>query len=278
VSQVSEDDYAILHRQDPTLPKIRLFLLFMKEDNRIPEAIRWAISIDSKIRAMDVLFEEVLNQIPKCRMEFEEIKKKGLGSDTESHKLALKYEVFLNSIYSLCENISRVVAYLYHRKNLPQGFHDQKQKFLEDKSIDAHYTKILNSTQWYNEVRSMRDEATHYLSGLITISNPAGLGYFNRPKSSRNGTPESISIDDVEKHARQLYESVNAFLLAFGEHFIKIIDQEKRVRLPCILSSKSVGWVGISLKEYLNNESGICLSPDFNCPLAKSCKARKPDG
>jgi hypothetical protein len=141
---MSEDDYIMLHRQDPTLPKIKLFILFMKGDNRIPDAFSWAFSIDSKIRAMDVLFKEVLNQIPQCHIELEEIKKKGFGSEIECLKLALKYEVFLNSIYSLCENISRVVAYLYHEKNLPQGFYKQKTKLFEQ-NIDPYYTNILST-------------------------------------------------------------------------------------------------------------------------------------
>jgi hypothetical protein len=273
---MSEDDYIMLHRQDPTLPKIELFILFMRGDNRIPDAFSWAFSIDSKIRAMDVLFKEVLNQIPQCRVELEEIKKKGVGSGIECLKLALKYEVFLNSIYSLCENVSRVVAHLYYRKNLPQGFHKQKPKFLEQ-TIDTHYTNILSNTQWYDEVHSIRSEATHYLSGFITISSHSEPGYFNRPKSGGNSVLENISIDDIEGHTRQLYDNVKEFLSAFGAHFIEIIDQDARVPLPCIRTSSGlIGAKSMSLKEYLNNEPGICSTPDFNCPIAKSCKARSP--
>jgi hypothetical protein len=137
--------------------------------------------------------------------------------------------------------------------------------------------EYCSNTQWYDEVHSIRSEATHYLSGFITISSHAELGYFNRQKSRRNSVPENISIDDIERHTRQLYDNVNAFLLAFGDHFIKVIDQDVRVALPCIRTSSGlIGTKNISIKEYLNNEPGICSTPNFNCPLAKSCEARSP--
>jgi hypothetical protein len=178
-------DHIMLHKQDPTLPKIKLFLLFMKGDQRISDAFDWSLAVSAKINAMKVLFEEVLEQLPQCFDELEKIKKRGYGNDVECLKLAIKYEIFLNSIYSLCENISRIVAYLYPDKNLPQSFLKQKNRFLKQE-IDSIYAKILVNTDWYDEVRSIRSEATHYLSGFITISSSTELGYFNKPKSERN--------------------------------------------------------------------------------------------
>jgi len=270
------EDYIILHKQDPTLPKIQLFLLFMKGDNRIPDAFSWSLSISSKIRAIDVLFKEVLNQIPNCFRELEEVEEKGFSSGIECLKLAIKYEVFLNSIYSLCENLSRIVAYLYSEKNLPQSFNDQRNRFLKQQNIDPHYTKILTSIKWWDEVHLIRSEATHYLSGFITIPSSTELGYFNRPRSKRKSTTANILKDNIEKHIKQLYNNVMKFLLAFGDHFIKIINQNCRIALCCIRTSSGlIGTKGISLKEYLNNEAGICLTPNLDCPLKDRCKAYK---
>nr|QNO54288.1 hypothetical protein FGBIHFOD_00028 [Methanosarcinales archaeon ANME-1 ERB7] len=268
-------DYIILHKQDPTLPKIKLFLLFMKGDQRISDAFDWSLAVSDKINAMKVLFEEVLEQLPQCFDELKEIKERGYGNDVECLKLARKYEIFLNSIYSLCENISRIVAYLYPDKNLPQNFFKQKNRFLEQE-IDSIYGEILVNTDWDDEVRSIRSEATHYLSGFITISSSTELGYFNKPKSERKGTPKNISINDVEKHINQVYDNVCAFLSAFGDHFLKIVNQDSRIALPCIRTSSGlIGTKSISLREYLNNEAGICLTSDFDCPLKDSCNAHR---
>ena len=247
----------------------------MKGDVRVPDAFRWSLSISSKISAMKILYKEVLAQLPKCVDELTEIKQKGFGSGIECSKLAIKYEVFLNSIYGLSENLSRVVRYLYYSRNLPESFREQKSRFLEDLSLDSAYSKMLMTTGWYDEVRAIRTEATHYLSGFITISSPTELGYFNIPKSERMGTPQGISINDVEKHIKRIHNDVLTFLSLFGNHFIKVINQDTSVVLPCLISSGLLGAKRISLKEYLNDESGVCQTINFDCPLKDSCEARK---
>ncbi len=236
-----DEDYIILHKQDPSLPKINLVLLFMKGDSRIPGAFNWSLSIDAKIKAMDISFKEVLEQIPCCFEELNEMNKKGYGEGLELKKLALKYETFLNSIYSLCENLSRIVAYLYRDKNLPEGFFEQKHKFLKQ-DFDQDYTNILKNTNWYDEAHSIRSEATHYLSGLITISSATELGYLNKPKSKRKGVPNNISIDDIKTHVRYIYDNVFVFLFAFGDHFIKIINQDSGIALLCLRTSSGLYW------------------------------------
>ena len=264
-----------MHERKPNLQKLELLLKFLKGDPRVPDAFRWSLSIGSKISAMKILHEEVLAQLPKCFDELREIKQKGFGSGIECLILAIKYEVFLNSIYALCENLSRVVRYLYSSKNLPEGFRKQKSKFLKDLSLDPDYSKILMGTSWYDEVRAMRTEATHYLSGFITISSPTELGYFNVPKSERRGTPKDISINDIEKQIRSIYIDVLTFLSSFGNHFVAVINQDTRVALPCLAVSGLLGARIISLREYLNNESGICQTINFDCPKKDSCEARK---
>jgi hypothetical protein len=75
---------------------------------------------------MDIMYQEVLQQIPKSIEEMVKIKEVGIGTGLESLILSMKYEVFLNSIYSLCENLS-IVAHYLHNRRLPLHFHDQKK-------------------------------------------------------------------------------------------------------------------------------------------------------
>lgn len=263
-----------MHEQKPNFQRLELFLKFLKGDVRVPDAFRWSFSIRNKISVMQILYKEVPAQLPKCFDELKEIEQKGFGSGIECSKLAIKYEVFLNSIYALCENLSSVVRYLYKSK-LPKGFRKQKSRFLKNPSIDSVYSEMLRTTNWYDEVRAIRTEATHYLSGFITISSPTELGYFNAPKSERNGTPKDISINDVKKHIKGIYNNVLKFLSSFGDHFITVINQDVSVVLPCMVVSGLVGAKRISLKEYLNDESGVCHTVNFDCPIKDSCEARK---
>ena len=270
------EKFQILHQQNPSLPKIYLFLLFLKGDKRIPEGFRWSMSIQTKIKDIEIMFKEVETQIPLCIKELENAEKEGYTEGIECLKLARKYEVFLNSIYALCENLSRIVAYLYSEHSLPHGFREQKKRFLEKHDIDPAYSKILEEfTNWYSEVHSIRTESTHFLSGFITISE-SEIGYFNTPKSKRKDSPKKIDISDIEKHIKQVYYGVMAFLSEFGKHFINVIDEEPKIALLCL--STSSGYIGakqISLREYKAGEAGICLTPDTDCPLKESCEAYK---
>jgi hypothetical protein len=261
-----------VNEQKPDLQKFELFLGFLKGDARVPDAFRWSLSIGTKKSAMRILYEEVSIQIPKCFDELKEIREKGFGSGIECLKLALKYEVFLNSVYALCENLSSVVHYLYPSKTLPQKFRKQKIRFLKDPSLDSGYSKILMGTSWYDEVSAIRSEATHYLSGFIVISSPTELGYFNVPKSEK----KDVSINDVEEHIKRIYGDVLAFLSLFGKHFVTIINQDSPIALPCLRTRDGLlGVKSISLREYLNNEPGICQTIALDCPEKDSCEARK---
>jgi hypothetical protein len=262
--------------EKPKLENFHLLLQFMKGDRRIPDADRWCFSIDNKIMAMEILYREVLVQIPKCSCELKEAEEKGQGSYIECIILAVKYEVFLNSIYSFCENLSNVVSYLHTSQKLPTHFRKQKSRLLKDPSLYSEYAEILRTTKWYDEIHAMRSEATHYLSGLIVISSPANLGYVNVPKGTKKGTPANISIADVKKHVEQIHSEVFTFLDLFGNHFIKIIDHDTKVTLVCQnASGQIVGARNISLKEYFDNKAGVCLKlkTKNDCPEKHSCEA-----
>jgi hypothetical protein len=253
-----------------------LFIKFMKGEKKIPDAFYWAISINNKIMAMEILKDEVIAQIPKCRTELEELEINRYSNGIELTKLALKYEVFLNSIYSLCENLGQIMAYL-QKQGLSNHFHRQKSKFLKDSAIDNEYSRLVKSTDWYDEVHAMRSETTHYMSGFIVNPTPTTFGYMNTPRSGRADAPKKISIDNVEQHVNCLFNEVIAFLSSFGSIAIKALDANLQSSQICyLLPEKGLLCARIiSLREYLAGESGICQTTDVSCPEMDSCIARK---
>ena len=261
-------------QEKPDMSNFRLFLSFIKGDSRIPDAFRWSFSIDAKVNAVGILHEEVLLQIPKCMAEIRASEEEGVGEIVQSIILAIRYEVFLNSIYALCENLSYLVHHL-HGKTVPRPFRAQRQRFLQYTELDSEYAKVLEQSKWYDEVNAMRTEATHFLSGMITISRPSQLGYFNVPKDPREGAPKEIQIADVEKHVKDVYLGVLTFLSMFGNHFVTMINQDSRVAQICyIIPRVGIGGRLISLREHLNGQPGVCQTPLFDCPNKNSCKAR----
>lgn len=205
-----------------------ILLAFLKGDPRVPDGIRWYFSISNKLTAIEILRKDVLEQIPKCLAEQRSIEEKGYGQGTEALILGIKYEVFLNSIYALCENLGYVAHCLLNRK-LPEHFHKQKKKLLKTEGLEPTYSKILAKTTWYDEIHTMRTQSTHYLSGLITFSSVTAVGYFNMPKVEGGTPPSEIHIQNVEEHVNQIFADVLSFLSSFGNYFIGLINQENRV-------------------------------------------------
>ena len=258
------------------ISNFQVFALYLQTmAPQFPDAIRWSMTIRDKIFKMHVAYEDVLKQIPIWSADNKEMQKRGFGDTKEGVILALRYETFLNTVYSLCESLARVSVGFY--PELSHSFRKQREEFLSQrKQVDPQYASIIKSTTWYEEVHSIRSEATHFLSGFTTISKDGEPGYFNKPKGSRKGIPLKISVDSVEKHINEIYQSVDNFLQQFGDHYIQKIDPNKRIGHICMKDgTQYVGARGLSLNEFINKQPGICITPNYQCPLRNKCQAYK---
>lgn len=259
--------------------KLELFLKFMPDDSRIFDGYRWSESIKSKFDSVTLRYKEVLDQIDRCSEDLERAREEldEIGytdSGIECPKLAYKYEDFLNSIYALCENLSRIVAFLYPKNNLPQGFYDQKKRFLEG-NIDQGYVEILKRVEWYDEIHTLRSESIHFLSGMVTGTNGDELGYLNVPKSSRSSALNKIKIDSIRDHINIIYKSVVEYILSFGDYFVQFLNKDSKAGFPCIRTTSGLlGAEERSLHECLSNLPGRCVTRKLDCPLRACCKAR----
>ncbi|MDD4138344.1 MAG: hypothetical protein PHT99_10725 [Methanoregula sp.] len=203
---------------DEQVSNFRLFLDFLQVmDPPIPDACRWSWALNLKIIKMHTAYEDIHQQIPVWCADHAEQQKKGFGTTKEGNILALRYETYLHTVYSLCESLSRITACFYPK--LSRGFREQKNELLNNKrAVDPQYAIILESASWYDEVHASRSEATHFLSGFITISKNGEPGYFNTPKGTRKEGAQKISKDSIEKHILELHpkfatERIRRFLV-----------------------------------------------------------------
>jgi hypothetical protein len=238
-------------------------------------AHEWATSLLDKFNAVAILYNEVLDQIPKWKNEYKQIQETGYGRTLQETILLVKYETFLNSIYSFCENISYMVRELYPKANLPTKFYEQKTKHLENISnFDSYYAKLLESTDWYDEVHSMRSECVHYLSGFIFISEIEEPGYLNnKPYSKRKGHTEEIEVKNIEKHVREIYSKLYYFVMKFSRHLIEHrCNKDKTVGEMCMFCGLT-GIRTMTLNDYFIKNPPRCEALEFNCPVEDKCTA-----
>lgn len=220
--------------EQSSIPSFMEFLHFARGDQRIAHNSDYLDSISKKLAVVNLCFQELSNCLPAYKEESEVLRKEGYVNGIGRLMIVVKYETLLNSIYSLMETIAKLVCLIYPKKSLPQRFHDQKDRFLKDKTVDPTYSAILEKMDWDDEVRAIRAEATHYLSGLSVSYEPSVPGYFNKPKSRRKETPNSnIEIKDVISHSEAIMKNLDSYLESFGSHFLNVIDRDARVFQPC---------------------------------------------
>jgi hypothetical protein len=265
-----------LRKSDTPFPSFTKLLTYIRGDKRLKNSYRYVDSIAIRISVVGVCLEEFLERIPRYEEEQRVLHQEGHVQAIQTSILVVKYETYLNAIYSLMENLAYIVHRIHKRHPLPQRFHRQKDKLLNDRTIDPDYSAILDETAWYDEVRAMRAEFTHFLSGMIIHYEPGVPGYLNLPKSERKATPERIEIPDMIAHAKSIYDSILHFLERFGRHFLNLIDKDARVLHTCgITYGGAIGCRMLSYNEEISGKPGICHTYRFDCPKAKGCPARQ---
>jgi hypothetical protein len=255
------------------LKEYTLFHKFLNGEKRLPNAILWSFTIAGKTAAVSILYEEVMSQLTKAAEEVNELKTLRVSNHRELFILQIKYEVFLNSIYSLFESLSYILWNIYHTNGIPRLFNKQKTRFLNQTNINPEYSKLLESTDWYEEVHSIRSQSTHYLSGFAILFGEDEIGYSNTP-IGEEGTSKKISIPNIDTHIRSVKKEFTDFIAQFGKIFVKVINQDSKIVYPCLSAKNEViGYSSISLREYTEGEEWKC-EVYGGCPNRNECKLK----
>jgi len=263
-----------------------LFLKFLgTAEPEIPNASNLRASMEYKAKALFIVYQETLNQIKKCHIEYEEIEKRGYGSSIHNTILKIEYMKYLNYIYSLCENLSYLVKKWNPEAKLKKGFNEQKMQYLTSKkTIDEFYSNLLEKAYWYDEIHLIRTEATHYLNGFIFISHSKEPGYLiKKIYNQRKATPTKITIDEqvimesIEDNIKKINEDFNLFLDNYSKHFRELkFNKEIPVSEICLLTSERIeGYRSIALNDYINKKPRKCKETLPNCPRKLKCNLLK---
>ena len=252
------------------------FLYYGRGDEKLRYHQEFLISIEAKISIVRFFYQELLQSLPDYQSESELLRRQGYVDGHSTFILVVKYETFLNSIYGLMENIAFVVRQLFPKYKLPYMFHAQKDRFHKDRTIDEQYADILDSLEWYDEIRVMRAEFTHFLSGILVSFQTGVPGYMNKISSKRKDTQERIEKKDISEHAEHILEQLISFLRRSGEYFLNYIDKDVKIPHLCgVTNNGRIGARNLSYNDMMTGYHGVCAVPGLTCPDADVCKARK---
>jgi len=263
--------------------KFETFLVFFtnlkfNKPEKIPiknnETYDWKTSLRMKVNAVYLLSNEVNSQYNKALIANEELEIKGIISDLESTLLLIKFETLLNSVYSMCDNLAFVDQKLH--PGIKKLFNEQRKnisKYRVKYPEYSEYLDLIERTEWYDTLHTMRSESVHYLPGFVYHSS-TGLGilYQNMVHSK-----DRIEIDNINEYVTDLISHLNKFLEKYGEYHLKqFINERHETYFPCWIPKGAGFLVGgrvLTFFEYLNKLPGRCTALDVPCPNRKNCPA-----
>lgn len=239
-------------------------------------------SIKHRIGTIQFFEKELIDQIERAVKEKSESEKQGFGSRNEATILLIRFETFLNSIYSLCDNIAYLGQQIH--PGIKRGFNEQLknyQRHLDLYSQYEDYLNIIKSCDWYEDLHTMRSESTHYLPGFVYHPNNGKLGilYRNIVVSKKR-----IEIEDISEYIHKIVKQVYKFLDNFGEYMVNkyLTDKSETAFFCMIQKTEPDGKVifmpalrMVTYDEYKEKEVGRCVDKEVPCPNKEFCPAYK---
>ncbi|WP_317137481.1 hypothetical protein [Methanochimaera problematica] len=276
---------------------LELFLRYFPiQFSHIKDATNWSQTIQDKYNAIRIAFEELKNLIDIYWKEYcDDIK---IRSTQYLIALTLKYETFMNCIYSFCESLAMIIKLIYPKMNLTSKFSKLRSEILSEKiMIDDDFCHLMKITDWYDEVHWIRTEATHSLFGFLFFSKDGKPGYLNQIYNKRKGVPSNknvdnikdhikfekdtvsgrvkIEIDNIDNHIDIIFSEFNKFLFEFGKIGLKLINFDLQNVDICFQNSITyqIGTKLITINDIKNDQPGICTKLYDECPMKNYCKA-----
>ncbi len=239
--------------------------------------IQLTSSINTKLLAIDLLKNEVLTQIPHWEESNQEVERVGYSSSIQSTILQIKYQTFLNGVYSLCQNLALIGAFLL--PDVPQRYSKQLSKinFILEKYPE--YGKILLRNDWFINVNLMRDEYIHFYDGFIFINSEKKPGIlFKDMGNERKGMNQDtrIEINDITDHITEVTNGVNDYFISISRYLLNFIQDDYTIYEHCFFQlngEKTVRVYGpkiISFRDFCDRKPWRC-GKLFPCPNENNC-------
>ena len=145
---------------------------------------------------------------------------------------------------------------------------------------NTRLSDIIDSISWYENLHTMRTEATHYLPGFVFHSeNGLGILYRDMEHSDKR-----IEIDNIQEYMVTLHREINIFLTKYGDYHLRnFLKEDHKTFHPCPIPHPNgegylAGGRTITLKEYLQKKPGQCVGLDVPCQNRAKCPADPKKG
>lgn len=227
------------------------------------------------------LYQLSLKLLPNLSLDENELQSKGYSSAANAREFSAVLEEVFTELYSSIDCTRKIIVSIYKKT---RGLQDSTRKLfrnVRDNVIGDDFPMELKQailqSDWYDELRSIRDELTHSDIGNCWTDKENGTVSYIHHGIHRSGKP--LIIEDVMGRILFLIESVNTFLGTVF-NFLNTQLEFTTIDQVCGIFFGRVYLRKLPFTPPININSGTCVShkwfdnlEGFRCPLAESCGA-----
>lgn len=241
----------------------------------IQRSLDWPSTLKNNQFAISFLLNDTIQQIRNVEFEFQEVDKQGFSTGAQREILTIKFQLYINSLYTYLENLS-YIGHIIHKRRFKRHFSEQfkiGRKILQDSQDYEYFQVIIQNQELYEKIHAIRSESTHYLNGFIYLSKEKTIGLMYR-YFIHDGEFPKIEIDDLEEFLLQSYSYIDLLTNSYGDYMIRFLDDDFVSADLCGSPQpfQMYGQREYTYKEYREDLPGRCYHA-FNCPHTSHCQA-----
>lgn len=218
--------------------------------------------------------------IPNLDLDKAELKKKGFSPTHNSRELSAVVEACIVELYSSLDCCAKTLRSIYGENS--RGFKKSTRwLFANFDEISGSFPQavkaIFKTTNWYTELRVLRDELTHLDTGSCHFDDESQTIRYMHTGIEISG--KALIVEDIVSWLDTKIEVINQFLGMIFNYLNSTLANENVMQFCGIGTGRFYARM-VNPTEPLTKDSGSCLSHNWfelpehpSCPFMDQCGA-----
>jgi len=263
--------------------EVDFFKVFYKGTHALrPDAKKALGGVSSHFSKASILYGLAVKLLPNLQIDERELSEKGHTPAKNGAEFTAVVEEVFTELYSSVECARKVLSDIY--RGIPKLPTDSTRKFFQriqsgdiGASFPSELRELIVSCDWYEELRTIRDELTHADIGHCSLERGTKYVTYMHTGVRSNGSP--LIVNNVMGRIDELTHKVSIFLGGVF-NFLNGQLQPTEVDQLCGFFFGRGYLRKLPLHRPLTFHDGHCVSlhwfedaEGFRCPMADNCGA-----
>lgn len=258
--------------------EIDIFRHFHKDTHTLSHDAEKALSGISNHFRKGIILRDLAHKLQaNFELDNQELLTQGFTSAINSDEFSAVIEEVFTELYSSIDCTKKVIVFIYKKtRSLPDSTRKLFQRVKDNQLGNDFPTELqaaIKSAEWYEELRTIRDELTHSDIGVCRQDEETKIISYTHFGIRKNNSP--LTIHNVLKCIEDFILGVHVFL----ERIFSFLNSQLNnttIDQLCGFSDGRAYMRRLPLARQIDFNSGICASKhyeSFACPFTTTCKA-----